>query len=137
MINEIMLNLEIVTPERKVFDDAVDAVTIPTAKGEIGVLPNHAPLISTLKPGILTYSNRGATEKMVVSGGFVEVSTNKVSILADIAEKADEVNVEAARAERESSEKILSSWSGSEDEFEVEKERLEKAQARLILVSSK
>ena len=132
-----MLNLEIVTPEKKVFDDAVDAVTIPTAKGEIGVLPNHAPLISTLKPGILTYSNRGATEKMVVSGGFVEVSTNKVSILADVAEKADEVNVESARAERESSEKILSSWSGGEDEFEIEKERLEKAQARLSLVGGR
>ncbi|MDQ3132385.1 MAG: F0F1 ATP synthase subunit epsilon [Acidobacteriota bacterium] len=132
-----MLNLEIVTPEKKVFDDAVDAVTIPTAKGEIGVLPNHAPLISTLKPGILTYSNRGATERMVVSGGFVEVSINKVSILADVAEKADEVNVEAARADREASEKILSAWSGGEDEFEIEKERLEKAQARLSLVAVK
>jgi len=132
-----MLNLEIVTPEKKVFDDAVDAVTIPTAKGEIGVLPNHAPLISTLKPGILTYSNRGAMERMVVSGGFVEVSINKVSILADVAEKADEVNVEAARADREASEKILSAWSGGEDEFEIEKERLEKAQARLSLVAVK
>jgi len=137
MINEIMLNLEIVTPERKVFDETVDAVTIPTANGEIGILPNHAPLISTLKPGILTYSNRGASERMVVSGGFVEVSENKVSILADIAERADEVNTEAARAEREASEKILSGWSGTEDEFEVEKERLEKAQARLQLVSVK
>ena len=132
-----MLNLEIVTPERKVFDETVDAVTIPTANGEIGILPNHAPLISTLKPGILTYSNRGASERMVVSGGFVEVSENKVSILADIAERADEVNTEAARAEREASEKILSGWSGTEDEFEVEKERLEKAQARLQLVSVK
>jgi F-type H+-transporting ATPase subunit epsilon len=74
---------------------------------------------------------------MVISGGFVEVSTNKVSILADVAERADEVNVEAARAERESSEKVLSAWSGTEDEFEVEKERLEKAQARLQIVSGK
>lgn len=137
MVNEIMLNLEIVTPEKKVFDETVDAVTIPTSKGEIGILPNHAPLISTLKPGILTYSNRGATERMVISGGFVEVSTNKVSILADVAETAEEVNVEAARAERESSEKVLSAWSGTEVEFEIEKERLEKAQARLQIVSGK
>jgi F-type H+-transporting ATPase subunit epsilon len=132
-----MLNLEIVTPERKVFDETVDAVTIPTANGEIGILPNHAPLISTLKPGILTYSNRGASERMVISGGFVEVSANKVSILADVAEKADEVNVEAARSEREASEKILSAWSGTEDEFEAERERLEKAQARLSLASGR
>ena len=132
-----MLNLEIVTPERKVFDETVDAVTIPTTNGEIGILPNHAPLISTLKPGILTYSNHGSSERMVVAGGFVEISANKVSILADVAEKADEVNVEAARAEREASEKVLSAWNGSEDEFEVERERLEKAQARLSLASGK
>ena len=132
-----MLNLEIVTPERKVFDETVDAVTIPTTNGEIGILPNHAPLISTLKPGILSYSNHGTSERMVVAGGFVEISANKVSILADIAEKADEVNVEAARTEREASEKVLSAWNGTEDEFEVERERLEKAQARLSLGSGK
>lgn len=132
-----MLNLEIVTPEKKVFDETVDAVTIPTTNGDIGVLPNHAPLISTLKPGILTISNRGASERLVIAGGFVEVSANKVSILADTAEKADEVNVEAARAERESAEQILGSWSGTEESFEIEKERLEKAQARLSLASGK
>jgi F-type H+-transporting ATPase subunit epsilon len=101
-----MLNLEIVTPERKVFDEVVDAVTIPTTNGEIGVLPNHAPLISTLKPGVLTISNRGASERLAIAGGFVEVSANKVSILADTAERADEVNVESARAERESAERV-------------------------------
>ena len=132
-----MLNLEIVTPERKVFDEVVDAVTIPTTNGEIGVLPNHAPLISTLKPGILTISNRGTSERMAIAGGFVEVSTNKVSILADTAERADDVNLEAARGERESAERILGSWNGTEEAFEIEKERLEKAQARLLLISGK
>jgi F-type H+-transporting ATPase subunit epsilon len=132
-----MLNLEIVTPERRVFNETVEAVTVPTTSGEIGILTNHAPLISTLKPGILTYSNHGATERLVVSGGFVEVSANKVSIMADIAERADEVNAEAARADRQASEKVLSAWSGTEDEFEAEKERFEKAQARLQLVSGK
>ncbi|HSK73178.1 MAG TPA: F0F1 ATP synthase subunit epsilon [Pyrinomonadaceae bacterium] len=133
-----MLKLEIVTPERKVFDETVEAVTIPTANGEIGILTNHAPLISTLKPGILSYTNKGAVDRMVVSGGFVEVSNNKVSVLADVAERADEINVESARTEREDAEKILGTWSsGSEEEFETEKERLEKAQARLLLASGR
>lgn len=132
-----MIKLEIVTPEKKVLDESVDAVTIPTAKGEIGILPNHAPLISTLKPGILTYTVKGNTDKMAVSGGFVEVSTSKISVLADFAETAEEVNVETARADREAAEKTLGSWSGTEEEFEAEKEKLEKAQARLQLVSGR
>ena len=132
-----MLNLEIVTPEKKVFDDSVDAVSVPTTNGEIGVLPNHAPLISTLKPGILTISNRGTTERMAIAGGFVEVSTNKVSILADVAERADEIDIESARTERESAERVLGAWNGTEDAFEAERERLEKAQARLSLASGK
>ena len=128
-----MIKLEIVTPEKKVVDETVDVVTIPTTNGEIGIFPNHAPLISTLKPGILTYSNRGANEKLVIAGGFVEIGDNTVSILADTAENAAEVNVENARTEREQSEKVLAAWNGSEDAFNIEKEKLEKAQARLQL----
>ena len=133
-----MIKLEIVTPERRVFDETVDSVTVPTATGEVGILPNHAPLISALKPGILSVASKGASEKMVVSGGFVEVSTNKVSVLTDIAEKADEIDVEAARAEREAVQKVLSgSFSGSEEEFEAEQERLERAQARITLATGR
>lgn len=128
-----MLKLEIVTPEKKVVDETVDAVMVPTANGEVGILPQHAPLISTLKPGILTFSRGGATEKLVVAGGFVEVSADKVSVLADVAETAADIDIETARVEREASEKILGMWSGSDVEFEVEKERLERAQARLQL----
>jgi len=137
MINEIMLNLEIVTPEKKVLSETVDAVTVPTASGEVGILTNHAPLISSLKSGILSYSKGGAVEKMVVAGGFVEVSANNVSVLADTAETANEIDVEAARIERETAEKNLGAWKGSEEEFEIEKERLEKAQARLQLASGR
>ena len=133
-----MIKLEIVTPEKKVFDETVDSVTVPTATGEVGILPNHAPLISSLKSGILSFANKGASEKMVVSGGFVEVSTNKVSVLTDIAEKADEIDVEAARAEREDAQKVLSgAFGGTEEEFEAEKERLERAQARITLAAGR
>lgn len=131
-----MLNLEIVTPEKMVFSDTVESVTVPTASGEVGILSNHAPLISSLKPGILTIIKSGASERMVVSGGFIEVSSNKVSVLTDIAESAEEIDVEAARLEKAEAEKILSAWKdGSEEDFEVENERWQKAQARLQLTS--
>ena len=132
-----MLNLEIVTPEKRVLSETVDVVTVPTLSGELGILTNHAPLISALKAGILSYGKSGATERMVIAGGFLEVSNNKVSVLADTAERADEIDVEAARAEREAAEKSLGAWKGSEDEFELEKERLERAQARLQLASGR
>ncbi len=133
-----MIKLEIVTPEKKVFDETIDSVTVPTATGEVGILPNHAPLISSLKSGILSFNHKGVNEKMVVSGGFVEVSTNKVSILTDIAEKVDEIDTETARADRENAEKALSgTWSGTEEDYEAEKERLERAQARLSLAAGR
>ena len=74
---------------------------------------------------------------MVISGGFVEVSSDKVSILADIAERPDEIDTELARTEREAAEKILSTWKGTEEELETELEKLEKSQARLQLASGK
>jgi F-type H+-transporting ATPase subunit epsilon len=129
-----MLKLEIVTPEKKVLDESVDSVTVPTTTGEIGVLPNHAPLISALKSGILTYSVKGSTDKLVVSGGFVEVSTDQVSVLTDVAERADEIDTDAAKAEREAAEKALAAANtGSLEDFESERERLERAQARIQL----
>ena len=132
-----MLNLEIVTPEKSVFSDTVDSVSVPTVSGEIGILTNHAPLISGLKSGVLSYSKNGATERMVVAGGFVEVSDNKVSILADTAESVGDIDVEAARVERETVERNLGAWKGTEEEFEIEREKLERAQARLQLASGK
>lgn len=132
-----MLNLEIVTPEKRVLSEIVDAVTVPTARGEVGILQNHAPLISALRAGILSYSRSGTVERMVIAGGFLEVSQNNVSVLADTAERAEEIDIEAARAEREAVERELSAWKGSENEFETEKERLEKAQARLLLASGR
>jgi F-type H+-transporting ATPase subunit epsilon len=132
-----MINLEIVTPERKVIDESVEMVTVPTAKGEIGILHNHAPLISTLKPGILSYTLKGMTENIVIAGGFIEISDNKVSILADIAESKGDIDVQSAKAEQEQAQKVLGEWKGSEEEFEVELEKLEKAQARISLATAK
>src|SRR5688500_16719869 len=133
-----MLKLEIVTPEKKVFDETVDSVTVPTASGEAGILPNHAPLISALKPGILSYTLKGSTERLAVSGGFVEVSSNSVSVLTDTAEVASEIDAEAARAERDAAEKALAARSTAAlEETEGERDRLEVANARLQLAGGR
>jgi len=133
-----MLKLEIVTPEKKVFDEMVDAVTVPTASGEAGILPNHAPLISALKPGILSYTSKGTTERLAVSGGFVEVSSNMVSVLTDTAETASEIDADAARAEREAAEKSLAVHAtGAIETTEADRERLDAANARLQLAAGR
>jgi F-type H+-transporting ATPase subunit epsilon len=132
-----MIKLEIVTPERRVLDTTVDLVTIPTSSGEVGILPNHAPLISGLKSGVLSYSIGAATEKMVISGGFVEVGVNKVSVLTDIAENVGDINIEKAKIEQSEAEKALTGWSGTEEELAVQQAKLERSQARLQLAAGK
>lgn len=129
-----MLKLEIVTPEKRVFDAEVDSVTVPTASGEAGIFPNHAPLVSTLKPGILSYSQKGGSEKLAVSGGFVEVSGNKVSVLADTAETSDEVDLDLARTDREAAEKALAAAASSPVEENAPlQQKLESANARIAI----
>ena len=130
-----MLKLEIVTPEKRVVDETVDSVTVPTLTGEAGILPNHAPLISALKPGILSFTNKGTTEKLAVAGGFVEVSSDRVSVLTDTAESAAEIDVESVRSERDAAKKALAAVaSASIEENEPLRERLDQANARLQLV---
>ncbi len=126
-----MLKLEIVTPERKVIDAEVDSVTVPTASGEAGIMPQHAPLISALKPGIVTVMTKGNAERLAVSTGFVEVHDNKVSVLTDVAERAEEIDEQRARTERAEIEKELAAASTlPAEETEELRERLDLAAAR-------
>jgi F-type H+-transporting ATPase subunit epsilon len=133
----LMIKLEIVTPEKMALSETVEMVTIPTVSGEIGILPNHAPLISALQAGILAYTKGATVNRLVVSGGFVEVGVNTVSVLAEIAEAPDEINTDLARLEKSEAEKVLGSWGGSEEDFEIEKEKLGRAEARLQLAAGK
>src|SRR6266511_2571167 len=96
------LSLDIVTAERAVFhEEGLDAVIAPGADGELGILPSHAPLMTTLGVGELR-ARRGTEElAMVISGGFMEVRDDVVTVLADVAERAEEIDVERARAARE------------------------------------
>ena len=134
----IMLKLEIVTPEKRVLDAEVDSVTVPTATGEAGILQNHAPLISALKPGILTYTIKGASDKLAVSGGFVEVNGNTVSVLADTASTADEIDVAEARSDKEAAEKAFAAVAnGSIDDTEQARDQIDAANVRIQLATSK
>ncbi|MBK9165181.1 MAG: ATP synthase F1 subunit epsilon [Acidobacteria bacterium] len=127
-----MLKLEIVTPERKVIDAEVDSVTVPTLSGEAGIMPQHAPLISALKPGVVTVTTKGNAEKLAVGTGFVEVSNNRVSVLTDVAEKAHEINAEKARADKAEIDKELAAASQlPADETEELRERADLASARI------
>lgn len=97
----------------------------------------HAPLISALKPGVLSYSQKGNIEKLAISTGFVEVSRDLVSVLTDFAESADEIDQAKAKADRDEAEKELSSSSAPVDETETIRERLDHASARLSVLSSR
>ena len=93
------LTLEIVTPESRVYSDTIDTVIIPTIEGEVGILPGHIPLLAQVAHGELRVTKGGQTEWLAVSGGFVQVDGDRVSVLAEHAiteEKIDEHAVEAA-----------------------------------------
>jgi F-type H+-transporting ATPase subunit epsilon len=133
-----MLKLEIVTPERRVLDAEVESVTIPTASGEAGILPHHAPLISAVKPGVLSYSTKGANEKVVLSAGFVEVNADTVSVLVDTAETPGEIDADAARSSRESAEKALvSAGTVPVEEAEAAREQIDHANARVLTAAGR
>ena len=87
------MRLEIVTAERILFEGEVDVVVVPGADGEIGVLPKHAALMTVLQPGELRYRTGDREEQFVVTGGFVEVRGDRVSVLADAAEHIDEIDM--------------------------------------------
>jgi F-type H+-transporting ATPase subunit epsilon len=93
------LQLDIVTPEKKIFSDTVDNVYLPGADGEMGILPQHAGLVTALKPGELRYLHNGKVERLAIGSGFAEVSQSKVVVLTDMAlgeAEIDELNAEEA-----------------------------------------
>jgi len=129
------LQLEVVTPERRVLSEPVDAVTAPGLGGELGILPGHTALISQLQTGVLSYTVAGKTQQLHVSGGFVEVKDDTVSVLAEIAERPEEIDAARARLAREHVEKQMTAWSGTEEDFEQARAKLERSVVRLQLAT--
>jgi len=129
------IQLDVVTPERRVLAEPVDMVTVPGLGGELGILPGHTPLISQLQTGVLTYVQEGKSYPLHVSGGFVEVRDDHVSVLADVAELPEEIDSARAKLLRDKLEKQLNAWTGSEEEFETAKVELDRSLVRLQLAS--
>ncbi|RPI24969.1 MAG: F0F1 ATP synthase subunit epsilon [Chloroflexota bacterium] len=98
---------EIVSQDRMVFEGDADIVIVPGSAGEMGILPNHAPLLSTLNFGILKVRREGQESVFAVAGGIIEVQPNKVTILADSAENVQEIDVARAEAARRRAEEML------------------------------
>jgi len=101
------LHLEIVTQERRLFSDDVDMVVAPGSEGELGILPHHAPLLTTLKEGELRVKKGGGEEYFTIGGGFMEVQPDHVIVLADVAEQANEIDIARAEEARRRAEQML------------------------------
>jgi F-type H+-transporting ATPase subunit epsilon len=127
-----VLQVRVVTPEREVVETEADEVELPGSEGYLGVLPGHAPLMTLLKTGVLSYRRAGAQQALAVSTGFAEIANDRVSVLADSAEGPSQIDAAAAERERAKSEKEMGE--ASAETLPEIRARFELAQARLSVV---
>jgi len=127
---------EIVTPEKLVVRDVAEEMQIPGKNGYLGILPGHAPLITELAVGEITYRNGGDTHRLAVAWGFAEVLPDKVTILAETAEKADEIDVQRAQEAKQRVEERLKG-SDTETDYQRAQTALQRAESRLQVASQK
>ena len=125
------LLLEIVTPERLVYSDTVDAVVLPGSEGELGVLPHHAPLISMLGVGELRIRKGGAEEHFAIIGGFLQVRPDKVVVMAETADMASEIDLATAQEARREAERALEQTSGEPADLSRARAQLQTALLRI------
>jgi F-type H+-transporting ATPase subunit epsilon len=123
------LQFELVTPHGSVYSGEVDEVTAPGSEGEFGVLPGHAPYITTLRTGLLICKSGGQNIYFFVSWGYAEVGPDKVVVLADSAERAEDIDIERARDARKRAEEILKRQ--EEENFASAEAALERAMFRV------
>jgi F-type H+-transporting ATPase subunit epsilon len=116
----LKIRLEIITAERVVYSEDVDIVIAPGIDGELGILPHHASLMTMLQPGELRVRRDNQEESMFVSGGFLEVRGDKVVVLADVAERADEIDVARAEAAKRRAEERITQYPAHVDHARAE-----------------
>lgn len=101
------IKIDIVTAEKQVYSDEVDVIVAPGVEGQLGILPHHAPLMTMLEPGELMLRKGGEETYLAVTGGFLEVRPDRVVILADAAERAEEIDIARAEAAKKRAEDLL------------------------------
>lgn len=125
------LRLEVVTPSRRVLEARASEVRIPGALGELGVLPGHTPLLTSLGTGELKWTEGGSQGRLVVQGGFAEIEPDAVTVLATVAETAEEIDLEVVtRAHAEAIEKLKTA---SDEDFDELDAAVRLAEARILM----
>ena len=125
------LHLEVITPERKVYEDDVDMVVAPASEGYVGILPHHAPLFTTLGPGEFKVKKGGVEEILAVFGGFMDVRGDRVVVLTDAAEHAEEIDASQAQQARERAQQVLAAGPASAADEQRARAELQRALVRL------
>lgn len=120
------LLLEIITPEKTVYKDDINEIIVPTVKGEIAILPNHINLLTQINPGELIVKKGTSLQSIAIIGGFLEVNDNKITILADYAVKAQDIEIARAHEAKKRAEKIMSEKT-SDNELKIAEAELIKA----------
>lgn len=129
MADELML--EIVTPEKMIFSDKIEEVTLPGTEGEFGVLRGHEAFLSSLNVGEMNFIKDGKKTYYAVNVGYAEVTADKVTVLIETAEKSDEIDKERAQRAKDNAESKLNQLNKEDVEFEVVRAALTRAMARL------
>jgi len=127
----VPLHLEVITPERRVYEDDVDMVIAPGSEGYLGILPHHAPLFTTLGPGEFRVKKGGVEEALAVFGGFMDVRGNRVVVLTDAAEPAEEIDSRRAQEARERAQQALAAGALSAADEQRARAALQRALVRL------
>ena len=125
------LHLEVIKPERKVYEDDVDMVVAPATDGYVGILPHHAPLFTTLGPGEFKVKRGGVEEILAVFGGFMDVRGDRVVVLTDAAEPAEEIDAGRAQEARDRAQQVLAAGPASAADEQRARAELQRALVRL------
>lgn len=128
------LRVDIIAQDRQVWSGEADIVTLPGSAGEMGILPNHAPLLTTLEPGFIKVRRGGEELVFTVVGGFAEVQPDRVIVLADAAEHVEEIDVARAQAAKERAERILAEAPRDSEAYLAALAALRRANLRLEAV---
>jgi F-type H+-transporting ATPase subunit epsilon len=133
----VPLHLEVITPERRVYEDDVDMVVAPASEGYVGILPHHAPLFTMLGPGEFRVKKGGVEEVLAVFGGFMDVRADRVVVLTDAAEHAEEIDAGRAQEAREKAQQALAAPQASAADELRARAALQRALVRLRVSESR